>query len=238
MDPKILSQIAHQIRTPMTVILSTVNNFLDGAYGRISPLQKTWVEKLNSQTLTLEKLLNDLIDQLKQSKETMIPDNHQKKSPIVLEPTPLKTISSTPTLESKKPMVLVVDDENDILDVVQEGLSMQGFETIACTSAQEGIKKALEEKPDLIIMDVLLKDQNGLEVAREIKARTQTFIPIIMVTGQDDLRSKMSQSQYDADDLLTKPFQMVELFARVHSMLKLKKLSDEVEMLKQKTKAA
>jgi DNA-binding response OmpR family regulator len=90
------------------------------------------------------------------------------------------------------------------------------------------VRLALEAHPDLILLDIHLKGQNGLDVCREIKTRINTFIPIILMTGQDDLREKMSGSDNVADDLLSKPFQIEELYARVNSMHKIKTLTDEL----------
>jgi DNA-binding response OmpR family regulator len=124
-----------------------------------------------------------------------------------------------------------VDDEPDILEVIQEALNMKGFQTHTAESGTEAVEKAVALKPDLILMDVLLKNQNGMEVCAAIKSRLESFTPVILVTGQDDLRQKIAGARHAADDLLTKPFQMEELYARVTSMLRLKQLSDAVERL-------
>jgi DNA-binding response OmpR family regulator len=114
---------------------------------------------------------------------------------------------------------------------------MKGFDTILASNGDDAVRLALQAKPDLILLDVLLKDRNGLDVCREIKMKVAAFTPVIMMTGQDDLREKVAGVSNIADDLLSKPFQIEELFARVSSMLKIKKLTDQLDVYRMKESA-
>jgi CheY-like chemotaxis protein len=219
----------------MTVIMSTVDNLLAGAFGPLTDEQTKWVKKLTHHTANLEKLLYETLNMVKaQMESSAVLEVLEKKiaTPLVtpgLDYTPASHVStSLPVSTGIVPKVLAIDDESDILDVIQEGLKMKGFETIVADNGKEGVRLALEAHPDLILLDIHLKGQNGLDVCREIKTRINTFIPIILMTGQDDLREKMSGSDNVADDLLSKPFQIEELYARVNSMHKIKTLTDEL----------
>jgi DNA-binding response OmpR family regulator len=129
----------------------------------------------------------------------------------------------------------VVDDEDDIRDVVKEGLTMKGFRVLSASNGEEGLRLALTEKPDVILMDVLLGAENGIDVERKIKNQLSSFVPVILMTGQDDLREKITGGNSEPDELLAKPFQMEELFSRVRSMTRLKKMMDEIERTRQKS---
>jgi CheY-like chemotaxis protein len=222
-----LATIAHKLRTPLTVIMSTVNNLLDGAFGPVNEAQTKWLKKLGAHTNSLEILINDILDGLRNDGPASVPATPSAPQPVVpLGQAPAAIAKSAPA------RILIVDDEPDILDTIEEGLRMEGFHTLKASNGSDAIALALQEKPDLILMDVLLKDQNGLEVCQSIKAQLKSFTPVLLITGQEDLRQKVSGARHEADDLLTKPFQMAELFIRVSSMLRIKKLNDEVERLR------
>lgn len=232
LDP--LSSLSHKVRTPLTVILSTVNNFLDGAHGRLSADQKIWLKKLETHTTHLEQLVTEILSYLRshpdQAEQVDRSSGHLGKE--VLSPHPkLVSRPTSPAGPKKKPLILVVDDEPDILDVVKEGLSSQGYEVRIASNGEESIAMAKAEAPDLILMDVNLKNQNGIVISRKLRALLPSFVPVLLVTGQEDMREKIGNSLKEVDDLLSKPFQMVELFARVSSMLRLKDLSEEVDRL-------
>jgi len=217
----------------MTVIMSTVDNMLAGAFGPLNDEQIRWLKKLTNHTATLEKLLNDILTIMKGNELAVAPDSGFRPKGTV----PTKNYYEMGHRDDEKICVLVIDDEPDILYVIQEGLQMKGFQTCVAQTGDEGIRLALETKPDLILLDVLLKDRNGMDVCREIKMKLSVFTPVIIMTGQDDLREKMSGTANVADDLLSKPFQIEELFARVRSMLKIKQLTDQLDVYRLKESA-
>jgi CheY-like chemotaxis protein len=232
-----LSGIAHKLRTPLTVIMSTVNNLLDGTFGSLNEAQHKWLKKLETHTQNLESLLNDILAVLKKEPEQTARVNFaletQEKngSKPQINVAQEKIITEATPFNKEIPTVLVVDDEPDILEVVQDGLQPQGYRILTASNGSDALSLALREEPDLILMDVLLENQNGADVCRTIKAKMPMYTPVILMTGQDDLREKFSGSTYDADDLLAKPFQMPELFMRVASMLRLKKLQRKLETM-------
>jgi PleD family two-component response regulator len=234
LDP--ISQVSHKLRTPMTVIMSTVNNLLDGAFGPLNEEQSKWLKKLVNHTANLEKLLTDILTMMKKqvqpggSLETGLGRRAftGNAHAVAIDTTSQKSSPHKRVI----PRILVVDDEQDILDVVEEGLKMKGFETVSASNCDDALKLAVDLHPDLILMDVLLGNQNGMDVCHRIKTKVRSFTPVILMTGQDDLREKVGAAN-EADDLLSKPFQIAELFARVKSMLKIKELSDELEAFRE-----
>ncbi len=232
LDP--LSSLSHKVRTPLTVILSTVNNFLDGAHGRLSDKQRLWIKKLETHTTHLDQLVTEILSYLRAHPDQAAQVDRSSGPVSKTATIPLSANVPSPRAASpvrKKPLIFVVDDEPDIRDVVQQGLSSQGYEVWAASSGEEAMALVAREVPDLVLMDVHLKNQNGLEVSRKIKSSLSKFVPVLLITGQEDMREKVGGALHDVDDLLSKPFQMVELFARVGSMLKLKNLSEEIVRL-------
>ena len=128
--------------------------------------------------------------------------------------------------------VLLVDDDPANIEHVREGLSKQGYRFREAHNGNEALRSIREVKPDLIIMDVEMPGLGGVEVCRIIKANSGEggfgFIPIILVTArqQGAMTGKIEGLELGADDYLIKPFDMMELSARVKSMLRLKALQD------------
>ncbi len=226
-EPDFLSHVAHKLRTPLTVVISTVNNMLDGAFGSINSEQRRWLEKLRLHTGTFETLMNDILEQLRsQQPDAAAPAPSAKPVDAV----PAKTLSPAHLFAwDRVPRILVVDDEPDILDVVEEGMTMKGMQCTRATSGAEAIDAALATKPDVILMDVHLKDSNGVDVCQAIKSKMSTFVPVLLVTGQDQVGRSVVGGKNDPDDILMKPFQMQELYSRVSSMLRIKKLYEDLE---------
>jgi CheY-like chemotaxis protein len=240
LDP--ISQVSHQLRTPMTVIMSTVDNLLAGAFGPLNEEQTRWLKKLTNHTANLEKLLYETLTLMKVQMEKngfqALPAGEKKIGFIPREAAEsIERFKPAAFSQERAPLVLAVDDEPDILDVIQEGLKMKGFDTITASNGTDAVRLAIDAKPDLILLDVLLKDRHGMDVCREIKAKVRVFTPVIMMTGQSDLREKVSGVTTVADDLLSKPFQIEELFSRVSSMLKIKKLTDQLDVYRMKESA-
>lgn len=226
----------------MTVIMSTVDNLLAGAFGPLNEEQARWLKKLTNHTANLEKLLYETLTLMKAQMEKtgapVFPAAEKRITGFIPhESVSIERFKPASPRQETTPTILAVDDEPDILDVIQEGLKMKGFDTILASNGDDAVRLALQAKPDLILLDVLLKDRNGLDVCREIKMKVAAFTPVIMMTGQDDLREKVAGVSNIADDLLSKPFQIEELFARVSSMLKIKKLTDQLDVYRMKESA-
>lgn len=116
--------------------------------------------------------------------------------------------------------ILVVDDDVDSLKLIGLMLQRQGYEVVAANAGQPALQKAYHEKPDLIILDVMMPDMDGYEVCRRLRAEPITSeIPIIMFTAKTLVDDKIIGFEAGADDYLTKPTHPAELSARVKTVL-------------------
>ncbi len=126
--------------------------------------------------------------------------------------------------------ILVVDDKMHNLKLLQSMLGPHGYEIITASNGIEALARAAEMLPDLILLDVLMPGMDGFEVARTLRAREESRgIPILMLTALNELQDKVRDLEAGADDFLCKPFHGVELLARVRSLLRIKKLHDELQ---------
>ena len=114
--------------------------------------------------------------------------------------------------------ILIVDDEKPISDIIKFNLTKEGYETITAFDGREAVAKFEEENPDLIILDLMLPELDGLEVAKEV--RKTSHIPIIMLSAKDSEFDKVIGLEIGADDYVTKPFSNRELLARVKAHLR------------------
>ncbi|MEW6535894.1 MAG: diguanylate cyclase [Candidatus Auribacterota bacterium] len=127
------------------------------------------------------------------------------------------------------PKILVVDDDHGLVDMLQIGLEALQYETLVAYDGVEAVAKTKEHMPDIILLDVNLPLKTGFEVCKEIRSTVlTTYIPIIMITARDDLSSKIEGLDIGADDYITKPVDIKEVLARIKSMLRIKKLQDEL----------
>ncbi|PQD95972.1 DNA-binding response regulator [Pradoshia eiseniae] len=117
--------------------------------------------------------------------------------------------------------ILVVDDEKPIADILQFNLKKEGFDVFCAYDGNEAIKLVEEIKPDLILLDIMLPQQDGMEVCREVRKKYD--MPIIMLTAKDSEIDKVLGLELGADDYVTKPFSTRELIARVKANLRRQK---------------
>ena len=116
--------------------------------------------------------------------------------------------------------ILIIDDDVDTLRLVGLMLQRQGYEIIAASNGSQGLTKALEERPDLILLDVMMPDMDGYEVTRRLRKNPVTVaIPIMMFTAKTQLDDKVTGFEVGADDYLTKPTHPTELQAHVKALL-------------------
>ncbi len=119
-----------------------------------------------------------------------------------------------------KKKILVVDDEPNIVKLVSFILSSNGYEVIEASLGAEGVKKAKAEKPDLIILDVMMPKMDGFEAAKKIKSSVATKdIPILMLSSKAQFEDKMKGIDSGAMDYVTKPFDKQELLEKVKECL-------------------
>lgn len=118
-------------------------------------------------------------------------------------------------MESK---ILVVEDDNTLLEMLEYNLSRQGYQVVTAKDGRSGLTFARQEKPDLIVLDVMLPGIDGFEVCRIL--RKEFSFPILMLTARTEEVDKIVGLEMGADDYLTKPFSMRELLARVKALLR------------------
>jgi two-component system, cell cycle response regulator len=126
--------------------------------------------------------------------------------------------------------ILVVDDNPDNIEIIAMRLRYRGYEILEASDGSQALDQVHDDPPDLILLDVMLPDIDGYEISRRIKGSAELpFIPIILVTARDSTQDKVAGLDAGADDYLTKPINFPELEARVRSMLRIKRLQDELE---------
>jgi len=115
--------------------------------------------------------------------------------------------------------ILIVDDETSIVTLLTYNLQQEGFITEAAYDGNEAIKKAMENKYDLIILDLMLPEVNGMDVCKYLR-KNKNETPILMLTAKEDELDKILGLELGADDYLTKPFSPREVIARIKAILR------------------
>ena len=121
-----------------------------------------------------------------------------------------------------KPVILVVDDQFQNIELLEAYLVPQGYEIVKAASGQEALEKLVHNQIDLILLDVMMPNMSGIEVLKKLRADEKTkFIPVVMVTVLKETEDKVKALEAGCDDFISKPFDKVELLARVKSILKI-----------------
>ena len=115
--------------------------------------------------------------------------------------------------------ILVVDDEPNIVEILRFNLQREGYEVSAAYDGPEGLEKARTERPDLILLDVMLPGMDGFHVCEELR-KTDRLTPIIMLTAREEERDRVMGMELGADDYVVKPFFVRELLARVRTNMR------------------
>ncbi len=121
-------------------------------------------------------------------------------------------------MKSSNPRILVVDDEQAVLDLLVYNLSKAHFQVLAATDGRQALDIARREEPDLILLDLMLPEIDGLDVCREL--RHVSRVPIIMITARGEEVDRVVGLELGADDYVCKPFSMRELMARIKAVLR------------------
>jgi len=131
----------------------------------------------------------------------------------------------------KIPRILVVDDVPTNVKLLEKILQSNDYDVITASSGKEAIHKVYTANVDLVLLDVMMPDMNGWEVCKTIRSTPETeILPIVMVTALDAPEERMKGLEYGADDFLMKPVNQQELLARVRSLVRIKKLQDEIKI--------
>jgi two-component system alkaline phosphatase synthesis response regulator PhoP len=132
----------------------------------------------------------------------------------------MKEQEKTKSAEARRPAkILVVEDEPNMVAGLRDNFEFEGYEVITARDGVEGLQRALDESPDLVVLDVMMPRLSGLEVCRQLRAK-RASIPIIMLTARGQEVDKVVGLELGADDYVTKPFSIRELLARVKAILR------------------
>jgi len=131
--------------------------------------------------------------------------------------------------------ILVVDDSRTQLEWLVQVLRKEGYDITEARDGKEAIRQVRAAPPDLVLLDMVLPDMDGLEVLRFVKARSEdSFIPVIILSVKSDLDSKVTGLRIGADDFLAKPFAEAEILARCAAMLRIKHLQERLHEMQRK----
>jgi two-component system KDP operon response regulator KdpE len=119
---------------------------------------------------------------------------------------------------NNEPLILAVDDEPGVLRLIKLELSSQGLRVVTASDGEEALRMAEQQRPDIVILDIMMPDITGLEVMRRLRERSS--VPVILLTAKDHDQDKVKGLDMGADDYLVKPFNPEELSARVRAVLR------------------
>lgn len=141
-------------------------------------------------------------------------------------------------MEEKKEKVLIVEDETKLARFVELELKHEGYEVFVANDGRSGIESFFENEPDIILLDLMLPQLNGIEVCRRI--RKESNVPIIMITAKGEVMDKVLGLDNGADDYITKPFAIEEVLARIrvalrHTTADVKEDNEDILVLKNLT---
>ena len=119
----------------------------------------------------------------------------------------------------RKQKVLIVEDEKNIVDILRFNLRKEGYDTLEAFDGVTGLRLALEESPDLILLDLMLPEMNGFEVCKLLRDKGRSP-PVLIITAREEEKDKILGLDLGADDYITKPFSIRELMARVKANIR------------------
>jgi two-component system OmpR family response regulator len=122
--------------------------------------------------------------------------------------------------ETPAPRLLVVEDEDTIRELLCGSLRFAGYEVTSAGSGAEALRAGMSARPDLVLLDVMMPDGDGFEVARRMRSAGGPEIPVIFLTARDEVHDRLAGFEIGADDYITKPFSLDEVLARIRAVLK------------------
>jgi putative two-component system response regulator len=222
-------------------VISWSSNCTDSTeeqFGGSNPLNK--VNRIDSnQVLELQNLdacplglahQELLVEQTRVAPAWMKPDIHYSYDSLISRTPQTKASKVVNGVDSESPKVLVVDDHTASRMTAAALLSMEGYEIIEADSGAAALVLVQQKQPDLILLDVMMPGMDGFEVCQRLKQDEHTrLIPVIFITALNDRRSRIRGIEVGADDFLSKPFDSVELSARVKSLVQQKRLNEDLD---------
>ena len=138
-------------------------------------------------------------------------------------------------VEKDKKTILVVDDEQSIMELLVFNLQKEGYNTLEAYDGITAVEMAMNEKPDLILLDVMIPKLDGISVCKKIRyALNISNIPILMISAKDTESDKIVGLEMGADDYITKPFQIREVMARIKANLRKAELNANMDLINNK----
>ena len=128
-------------------------------------------------------------------------------------------MSSSGERRGPKETILVVEDDRSLREGLAMNFRLRGYRVVTASDGGEGLRAAFDERPDLVVLDLMLPGADGLEILSELRGR-EVGVPVLILSARDRLSDKVRGLEVGADDYLTKPFQLPELMARVEAMLR------------------
>ena len=139
-------------------------------------------------------------------------------------------------VEKDKKTILVVDDEQSIMELLVFNLQKEGYNTLEAYDGVTAVEMAINEKPDLILLDVMIPKLDGISVCKKIRyALNISNIPILMISAKDTESDKIVGLEMGADDYITKPFQIREVMARIKANLRKSELNANIDINNRKS---
>jgi putative two-component system response regulator len=127
-------------------------------------------------------------------------------------------------------LVLVVDDQDSARQGLMKLLSQEGYSVLAASNGADAVDAVVRESPDLVLMDVMMPELNGFDACRQLKSQAATRLtPVVLITALQDSEDRIRGIEAGADDFLSKPINFLELKARVQSLVRIKRYTDELD---------
>jgi DNA-binding response OmpR family regulator len=136
--------------------------------------------------------------------------------------------SSHNDAEGRSETILVIEDDRSLREGLALNFKLHDYHVLTAADGEEGMQKAFDVRPDLIVLDIMLPGYNGLEILRELREKHQD-VPVLILSARDTLDNKVEGLELGADDYLTKPFELEELLARTEAMLRRRRMNQLAE---------